>query len=196
MLNFDVLFTIVLAYSLGCLVFGYYWYHFKTGSDIRDFGSGNVGARNVARLLGRPAAALTLFVDIAKGSVAVFLAQAQGLTPTVIGIVCLAVIAGHLWPIQLKFKGGKGFATMLGVLLVYDYRTLAILFAVIAVLFVVTRRATLSGLAATVLLPVISYFAGIPEHSVVTLAVIALLITVTHRNNFKKEILKVRLHEE
>src|SRR5262245_20080215 len=115
---------ILAGYVLGCVTAGYYVVRFMKGIDIRHEGSGNVGARNVGRVAGPLAFTLTFLVDFAKGAFAVWLAEHFHSRPLAVICVILAVCAGHIWPLQLRFHGGKGAATALGVLLIYEWPTL------------------------------------------------------------------------
>ena len=110
----DVL-GIALAYGLGCLCAGYYIVRWRTGTDVRRIGSSSAGARNAGRVLGRWGFALVLTLDALKGVAAVWAACAIGL-----GGAAVAVVAGHVLPVQLGFRGGKGIAPSIGALLVYD----------------------------------------------------------------------------
>src|SRR2546428_11226923 len=103
--------TIFVCYLIGCFTAGYYWVRWRTGQDIRHEGSGNVGARNVGRLLGPPAFIATLLLDLGKGALAVGMALYFGLRPEMVIAAMLAVVVGHNWPMQLRFHGGKGIAT-------------------------------------------------------------------------------------
>src|SRR4051812_2055486 len=116
------------AYGLGCIATGYYLVLFWKGLDVRETGSGSSGAKNVGRLLGWPGFMLTVLGDIGKGAFAVWAARHFTPDERIVAVALLAVVAGHLWPVQLLFRGGKGIATSLGALLVYDhYLTIAFL---------------------------------------------------------------------
>jgi len=106
------------AYSLGCLTTGYYLVRTRTGQDLRALGSGSVGARNVGRLLGWRGFVLTVLGDFCKGALAVWAARHFTTDDRLVLLAMLAVVAGHVWPAQLHFQGGKGMATTLGALLV------------------------------------------------------------------------------
>ena len=112
--------AIVAAYLLGSVPFAMISSKLFGLADPRTYGSGNPGATNVLRSGNKKAALFTLIGDAAKGAVAVIIAQQIGLSVTQIGLVALAVFIGHLYPIFLKFKGGKGVATAAGVLLAFD----------------------------------------------------------------------------
>src|SRR5947209_14629411 len=102
--------TIFACYLLGCFTAGYYWVRWRTGQDLREQGSGNLGARNAGRVLGTPAFVATLLLDLGKGAMAVGMALYVGLRPELVITAMLAVVVGHNWPMQLRFHGGKGIA--------------------------------------------------------------------------------------
>src|SRR4051794_27807989 len=109
--------VVAVAYLLGAIPFGYLLVRWKTGGDVRASGSGNIGATNVLRTTGRAAGIATLLLDIAKGYAAVLLAARWTDDPNVIGAAVLAVMAGHAYPVFLKFKGGKAVASFVGAFL-------------------------------------------------------------------------------
>src|SRR5215212_2060468 len=102
------------AYLLGCFTTGYYLLKMRSGQDIRALGSGSVGARNVGRVLGSTGFIVTLLGDFAKGAFAVWAATHFTKDDRLIALSMLAVVVGHVWPAQLRFRGGKGVATSLG----------------------------------------------------------------------------------
>jgi acyl-phosphate glycerol 3-phosphate acyltransferase len=110
--------VILVCYAVGCFASGYYWVKWRTGQDIRNLGSGSVGARNVGRVLGPWGFVVTLLADVTKGVIAVALAKASGLRPDAVIAAMMGVVIGHTWPVQLRFHGGKGIATSLGALVV------------------------------------------------------------------------------
>lgn len=114
----------IAAYLVGCLVGAYYIVRLRRGRDVRDAGSGNAGARNVFRSGDRSSALLTLLWDVLKGALAIWLSRAVAGTDAAAGLACVAVVAGHVWPAQLQFRGGKGVATAIGCLLAIGPRAL------------------------------------------------------------------------
>jgi glycerol-3-phosphate acyltransferase PlsY len=114
----------VAAYLIGCLVGAYYIVRLRRGRDVRDSGSGNAGARNVFRSGDRSSALLTLLWDMLKGAIALGLSRAIAGSDAAAGFACVAVVAGHVWPAQLQFRGGKGVATAIGCLLALGPRAL------------------------------------------------------------------------
>lgn len=177
------------AYILGCFTTGYYYVRLRTDQDIRDLGSGSVGAKNVGRILGWKGFLVALLGDFAKGAFAVWAAQHFTLDKRLIELSLLAVVAGHVWPIQLRFHGGKGMATSLGGLLVYDYH-LALTFAVVfLVAFATMRKTVLPGLFAFVCVPLASTYMywGPDPARVVSMSVLAGIVLITHRRNLSDE---------
>jgi acyl-phosphate glycerol 3-phosphate acyltransferase len=136
------------AYLLGCFTTGYYLIRLRLGQDIRDLGSGNVGARNVGRLLGWPGFLVTVLGDFGKGALAVWAARHFTTDDWGVLVAMLAVVAGHIWPVQLLFRGGKGMATSLGALLTYDWQLALVFVLLFAAAFAALRKTVLPGLFA------------------------------------------------
>ena len=142
------LLAIVIAYLLGGIPFGFLLVKLTRGTDVRESGSGNIGATNVLRTTGRAAGVATLALDIAKGFVAVWLtAKLTDEAPEWTSLAALAVMAGHAFPVFLKFQGGKAVATFIGA---FAYLTPLPLTAVL-LLFVVTVAVTRYISAASIL---------------------------------------------
>lgn len=144
------------------------------GVDIRKEGSGNPGTTNVLRTLGKKSAALTLLIDALKGVLAVLAGKMTG-GETLAMICAIAVLAGHIWPVFYKFKGGKGIATGLGVLLAFDWRIGLICLGIAAIGILLTRRVSVGSLLTAVALPVVSWLlqpAFVPYAMAITIIVI------------------------
>jgi acyl phosphate:glycerol-3-phosphate acyltransferase len=177
------------AYALGCFTTGYYLVRARTGQDLRELGSGSVGARNVGRLLGWQGFVLTVLGDFGKGALTVWVARHFTADDRLVVVAVLAVVAGHVWPVQLCFRGGKGMATSVGALLLYDWQ-LAVAFALIfAVAFAALRKTVLPGLFAMACLPVVSAYLGREPSAVAGLTALAALVLIAHRQNLMKELL-------
>lgn len=177
---------IFMAYLLGGICFGYYLVRFKEGIDIRDHGSGGVGARNVGRVLGKSGFVVTLVGDALKGALAILLARRFHLSEPTVSLVILAVIAGHIWPLPLHFRGGRGIATALGAYLAYDPWLALLLLGITIVLMVFRRGFILSGLAAFLLLPFVAFALDFPAHAVVSLLCCSIIILFAHRERIRK----------
>lgn len=143
----------ILAYAIGCISTGYYVVRLVTGDDLRRHATGSTGARNVGRRLGTRAATVTLALDVAKGALAVGIAQAVA-GSAVAGAALVAVVCGHVAPVQLGFRGGRGLGPALGGMLVLDWRVALAGLAVAAVCAAATRAFTVAGLAGAVSAPV------------------------------------------
>ncbi len=179
--------TVFACYLLGCFTAGYYWVRWRTGQDLRHEGSGNVGARNAGRVLGSSGFVATLLVDLGKGALAVGMALHFRLSPEMAIAAMLAVVVGHNWPMQLRFHGGKGIATSLGVLLAYDSFLLAILVAIFLPILAILRNFTLSGLLAFALCPLVAFLCGVENMEVVTTSLLAIVVSISHRRNIREE---------
>ncbi len=177
---------ILLAYLLGGVCVGYYLVRLKTGLDIRGQGSGGVGARNVGRVLGKSGFVITLLGDALKGVAAVLLARKFEIAAPVVSLVLVAVIAGHVWPLPLGFRGGRGIATAIGSYLAYDHTIALMLLGLTAVLMVFRRGFILSGLAAFLILPLLADALDFPGHVVAALAGASAIILFAHRERIRK----------
>jgi glycerol-3-phosphate acyltransferase PlsY len=175
------------CYILGCFATGYYLVRWKLGQDIRESGSGNVGAKNAGRLLGTRGFVITLLGDFAKGTIAVWATKHFFDDYRLMGFAMLAVVMGHVWPVQLGFHGGKGVATSLGAMVVYDFH-LALAFTALTIgLFLLSRRITLSGLLAFALLPLAVTFMEPRALRAVVVSLLAGMILLSHRRNLLEE---------
>ena len=177
------IFVIIAGYLIGCICTGYYLVRFRTGHDIRKCGSGSVGARNVSRTLGRSGYAITLALDIIRGLVAVGLAVLLSVDRWAVMITFLAVVCGHIWPIQLHFQGGKGVAITLGAMLIFDYRILVVLVASSAFLYLFTRRYIISGACGLLTMPLMAFILKYPTIEMIGVIMLVLIILYAHRKN-------------
>ena len=176
------------SYILGCFTAGYYFVRLRTGKDIRQFGSGSVGARNVGRVVGPFGFALTLLVDFAKGAVAVWAAMHFTASARLAAVAMVAVVMGHIWPFQLRFRGGKGIAASLGALLVYDYSLALALLPLFVGILVLLRRTVLSGLLAFALIPLVGILMRQGALQLVALSALVALVLIAHRKNLVAEV--------
>ncbi len=177
---------ILMAYLLGGICTGYYLVRFKAKLDIREQGSGGVGARNVGRFLGKPGFIITFMGDALKGLLAVWLARKFEVSEPVVSLVLVAVIAGHIWPAPLQLRGGRGIATAIGAYLAYDPQLSLALLGITGVLMVFRSSFVLSGLAAFFLLPLVAYALKLPGHMIAGLAGAAVIILFAHRERLRK----------
>jgi glycerol-3-phosphate acyltransferase PlsY len=181
----DVL-GIALAYGLGCLCAGYYVVRWRTGTDVRGIGSSSAGARNAGRVLGRGGFALVLTLDALKGVAAVWAASAIGLGGAALEAVVVAVVAGHVLPVQLWFRGGEGIAPSIGALLVYDpWVVLASALVVDLAYLPSGRRLVPSDLTGCALAPPTGILLHRSRVELAVLVALALMILVAHRDNLR-----------
>lgn len=188
------LFVVLLGYLLGSIPFGYLIVKLTGGDDIRDQGSGNIGAANVARHAGLTAGVVTLLLDAAKGYAAVLIASwlSHGSNSARwMMAAAIATVAGHMFPVWLGFEGGKGVATSLGVLLPICRE--AVLAAVILWILVVAfwHYSSLGSVVAAAAMPVLVYLLYAPRHAppgyiTIGTVFIALLVLIKHRSNIER----------
>lgn len=156
----------VVGYFLGSIPFGFLLVKATQGRDIRSAGSGNIGAANVTRTAGKTLGILTLFLDAAKGFVAVWLASLWTSENALAMILAgLGAILGHFFPVWLKFKGGKGVATGVGVFLPICWQAVAGAFLVWVAVVGVTRFVSLGSMLASASLPILIYFLYAPPYA-------------------------------
>jgi len=195
------LLIISFSYLLGCFTTGYYLVRLLTGRDIRDLASGNPGSRNVGRLLGAKGFILTFIGDAGKGLLVVYLTQRLGGGQLPATAALTAVTAGHIWPLQMRFRGGKGLATFAGGLLLLYPQLLLLGLALCALLFPLLRGMTRTGLVALASTPLLLAFMSLrgggklplPEFSLYFLLV--LLVLSAHRANIRSEFGKSAVQE-
>lgn len=181
-----------IGYLLGSIPFGFLLVKARRGEDIRASGSGNIGAANVTRNAGFALGALTLLLDGGKGYLAVWLAArwSGGHAPWIASAAALAV-AGHVFPIWLRFRGGKGVATALGAFLAISPEAIAAAAVVWIVVVLVRGYSSLGSIIAIAAMPVLIYGFYAPHHAPplsVTLAavLVSLLVLAKHRANMRR----------
>jgi glycerol-3-phosphate acyltransferase PlsY len=180
----DDFYALLIGYLLGSIPFGLIVVWLSGGGDVRKIGSGNIGATNVLRTGNRWAAATTLILDAAKGAAAVLIAY-RFFGTTGAAVAAIGATLGHLFPVWLGFKGGKGVAVSLGVLLSL-YWPVGLLAAgtwlAAAALF---RISSLAALVASIAVPFYMLAFGLTDYAVTTV-IIAALIFVMHRDNIRR----------
>jgi glycerol-3-phosphate acyltransferase PlsY len=176
---------VVFAYLLGSVPTGYILGYFS-GVDVRKAGSGNVGATNVARVAGKKLGVFTLIGDVAKGFLPVYFAQRLGFDATVVGLAALAAFVGHLFPVFLKFRGGKGVATALGALLALAPAATAVLVLVFLAVALASRIVSLASIAAAAAAPLAVWLLGYHPEVIAVAVAMALLIIWRHEKNIHR----------
>lgn len=186
----------VVAYLLGSIPFGYLLVRFFRGEDIRLSGSGNIGATNVARSGAKGLGIATLALDALKGAVAVVVARLvasyalqSGNYPGLISrqlmaTAALCAVLGHVFPVWLGFKGGKGVATALGVFCVLFPKAILVALAVFILIVVLTRYVSLGSILGAITFPIAAYFLQHPDAiSLVLASGVSLIVIVKHHQN-------------
>ncbi|HEV8038379.1 MAG TPA: glycerol-3-phosphate 1-O-acyltransferase PlsY [Bryobacteraceae bacterium] len=177
------LLVLAVAYLVGGIPFGYLLVKLKTGEDVRSKGSGNIGATNVLRTTGRAIAMLTLLLDIGKGFFAVwFAAWLTGNSPEWSSAAALAVMAGHAYPVFLKFHGGKAVASFIGAFLYLTPIPLAATLVLFVLVVAATRHISMGSVAAAGSLPLAVWMIEHPP-GVVVLASIAAAVFIIYRHS-------------
>ncbi len=158
----------------------------RRGVDPRDIGSGNIGATNVARTVGAPLGVLTLIGDALKGMLPVVIATRLGFDAPVVASAGLAAFAGHLFPCFLRFRGGKGVATALGVLLGLAPTAMAIIVPLFVMIVVGTRYVSLASLMMAIVTAPLVFALDYPRSTIATATIMGLLIVIRHRDNIQR----------
>ncbi len=171
----------IFAYLLGSIPFGLILSRLGGYGDIRAIGSGNIGATNVLRTGNKGLAAATLALDVAKGVVAVLIVAQWG--PLAAAVAAIAAFLGHLFPVWLGFKGGKGVATACGVLLAYLWPVGVAALATWIVVAVITRYSSLAAVIASVLAPIYAWFVSHRTMPVIVVVILAVLVLIRHADN-------------
>jgi acyl phosphate:glycerol-3-phosphate acyltransferase len=185
----NIFLTAAFSYLLGSIPFGFVLVRIFRGQDVRLTGSGNIGATNVAR--SSPAlGVLTLVLDALKGVAAVALARAFFPGQNVLaGVAALFAIAGHMFPIWLKFRGGKGVATALGSFAMIAPRSLLVMVGIFIVVVVVFRHVSLGSMLAVALFPLLAWLLrdyGEAPQMLALMAIASVLIIAKHHQNIRR----------
>ena len=186
----------IIAYLIGSINFSVILSKKMAGFDVRDKGSGNAGTTNMLRSVGKKAAAITLVCDILKGVIAILIAMLMNkIFPNsngalLVQIAGVAVILGHTFPIFFKFKGGKGVATSLGVLIMSNWQIGLICLVFALILIILTQMVSVGSIAAAILYPVLTIFIPqnyiLPGNYIIYSVVLAVIIVFNHRENVKR----------
>ncbi len=195
----QIIIAVIISYLLGSIPTAYIFGRILKGIDIRKFGSGNVGATNALRVLGRWPAIAVLTLDILKGFIAVlflgnFLAQRVNYLPgealrIIMGLSC---IAGHTWTVFLKFKGGKGIAASFGVLLALSIKIPGLKVIMIllifswVLIFIVTRIVSLASILSAVLLPIYMFLFRQTPLLLISSIILSIFVILRHYPNLRR----------
>jgi glycerol-3-phosphate acyltransferase PlsY len=180
--------VLLVAYLLGAIPFGYLLVKWRTGGDVRALGSGNIGATNVLRTTSRALGIVTLLLDIAKGWVAVSIAaRLTASSPLWMSAAALAVMAGHAYPVFLKFHGGKAVASFVGAFLYLTPLPLAAILVLFVAVVAATRYISLGSILGAAALPFVAWLMERPPLPVVAAAAIGgAFIVWRHKENIRR----------
>jgi len=182
----DKIILVVVAYLMGSIPFGYLIVRRTSGADIRETGSGGTGATNVSRRAGKAAGVLTLLLDAAKGCIAVLIAKTVTGDDWVIAAAAIAALVGHIFPVWLGFRGGKGVATGVGIFLVLAPVALLCAGVIFVAIVALTRYVSLGSIVAAILIPVFVWLLSDLRPLLIAAIVGAALIVFAHRGNIQR----------
>ena len=177
---------LLFSYLIGAISFGIVVSHIFSLPDPRTIGSKNPGATNVLRSGKKLAALLTLLGDALKGAITVGLAQYYELSSLMVGLIAIATLIGHVFPIYYGFKGGKGVATAAGILFMFSWVMGLTALGIWLGVFFIWRYSSLAAIIAGSLSPVIGFFYGIDFYELIASSMIALILIMRHMENIKR----------
>ena len=183
----ELILSIIISYLMGSIPFGLILTKIFLKKDIRDIGSGNIGATNVLRTGNKIIGYLTLSLDILKAVIPVLYIKFN--YPELVYVSSLSVFIGHVFPLWLKFKGGKGVATYVGILFSINYILGFVFIASWLIIFFILRYSSLGSIIATFIIPVFIFFNPNYENEYFFI-IMFILILFTHRENVKRLINK------
>ncbi len=177
---------LLFSYLIGAISFGIVMSYIFSLPDPRTIGSKNPGATNVLRTGKKLAALLTLLGDALKGALTVGLAQYFELSSLMVGLIAIATLMGHVFPIYYGFKGGKGVATAAGILFMFSWVMGLTVLGIWLGVFFIWRYSSLAAIIAGSLSPVIGFFYGIDFYELIASSMIALILILRHMENIKR----------
>ncbi|OWZ82952.1 glycerol-3-phosphate 1-O-acyltransferase PlsY [Natranaerobius trueperi] len=179
-------FLMIFAYLLGSIPGGYIIGKYIHGIDIREYGSKNAGATNVLRTLGKKEGFLTLIFDGFKGYIVIKIALLLGLDDLFVILSGLAVIIGHNWPIFFQFKGGRGIATSIGILIGLSWQVFVTVVVIGLIPVVITKYVSLGSITGAVVLPWVMLLFGNPFWYLVFALAMSIMAIIRHISNIKR----------
>ena len=185
-MNLDLIIVCLYSYLLGSVPFGLILTKIFLKEDVRNIGSGNIGATNVLRTGKKSLAGLTLIFDIFKGYLSIYLTS--NYFSELIYLAALLCLLGHIFPIWLKFKGGKGVATFVGILISINIYYALVFGIVWTLTFLISKYSSLSSLFASISIPI--YLVITNQGNIIFFIIMFVLIFYTHRENIKRLINK------
>ena len=187
-MEFNFILFLVTSYTIGSIPFGYILTLFLNKVDIRKIGSGNIGATNVLRTGNKKLAAIVLILDILKGyaPITIFFVLYENQNIYFFSLIGLVSIIGHIFPIWLNFKGGKGVATYIGFLLGFDFILFIIFIITWALVAIIKKYSSLASLSSLLLVTLMGIYLNNSFYTIFTILSISTLITAKHLSNIKR----------
>jgi glycerol-3-phosphate acyltransferase PlsY len=181
---YQIIITLI-AYLIGSVSFGILASKLFNIADPRTMGSKNPGATNVMRQGNKVAAIFTLLGDMLKATILLLIAKFYGVSDSLIVLIAIAVMLGHVYPIYYQFKGGKGVATALGILLGISPVLALSVFIIWIIIFFIWKFSSLAAIGATLSSPIIALWIGLSNQIVFLMCILSLIILVRHKSNIK-----------
>ena len=181
---YQIIITLI-AYLIGSLSFGILASKLFDIADPRTMGSKNPGATNVMRQGNKVAAIFTLLGDMLKATILLLIAKFYGASDSLIVLIAVAVMLGHVYPIYYQFKGGKGVATALGILLGINPLLALSVFIIWIIIFFIWKFSSLAAIGATLSSPIIALWIGLSNQLVFLMCILSLIILIRHKSNIK-----------
>lgn len=178
--------SFVVAYLIGSISFSIIFTRAIKKVDIRNYGSGNAGATNTMRVLGKGPAIAVLLLDALKGVVAILIAKLLHLPEWAVDVTGLLAMVGHVWPIYHGFKGGKGVATTIGIFLILAPLATVITGIITIIIIAITRYVSLGSLFLILATPLLSYFFGASLSFIIVGLLLFVLSVYKHRENISR----------
>lgn len=179
---------IVLSYAFGCINGAYYLSKWKMGKDIRELGSGNAGARNAGRHLGNKGFLSTVVIDAAKVFMALLIVSTLTEVNEMVMLLCtLGLLIGHIWPIQLQFRGGKGVVVFLAVTLYLVPVAIVVTGIVMGIGYLLLRRFTIPGMISMLTIPITTWITGHSWTYSIGLLCMLIIVLFAHIPNSRKK---------
>jgi glycerol-3-phosphate acyltransferase PlsY len=185
-MNVTISIALVVGYLLGSIPFAYLLGRRHRGIDLRVAGSGNVGAANLLRNTTKKIGVSAMALDIGKGIASVLVARQVDTGSTGPAVAGIAAVLGHIYPVWLGFRGGKGVATTCGVFSILAPQATAIATVVFLMLVWLTRYISLGSVAGSVILPPLAYLFGAPQGTVVAAVIVGAIVIHRHRSNLRR----------
>ncbi len=177
---------IIVAYLIGSIPGGYLIGKLTKGIDVRNYGSKNAGATNVLRTLGKKEAAFTLFFDGLKGFLVIYIATTLNLAPHIVVLSGLAAIAGHNWPVFFGFRGGRGIATSIGIVVGLSWQVFFILLIIGVATIAITRYVSVGSILGAIVFPLLMLFYGYPLPYLLFAFLMTCMAIIRHVPNIKR----------